>query len=65
MNDLAIERFYSNHEDTHHENDSEDILFDTNEINTEMADTNLSCWSSDRVKKLPAKYTMDMYVERK
>jgi len=69
MNDLAIERFCSNNnEDSGYETEcdnKEDILFDTTEIDTELADTNFSCWSNDRVRKMPAKYTMDMYVERK
>ena len=68
MNDLAIERFCSNNEDSGYETEcdnKEDILFDTTEMNSEFADTNFSCWSNDRVRRLPAKYTMDMYVERK
>lgn len=81
MNDLAIERFYTNKDNDDGDGErerereyetecdikqeSEDILFYSSEINTELADTNFSCWSSDRVNKLPAKYTMDMYVERK
>jgi len=71
MNDLAIERFYSEPEcsdlcdntpDSHeieYEETNDNVAADSNEL------VSSSCWSNDKVSKQPSKYTMDMYVKRK
>ena len=75
MNDLAIERFYEESE-PEIEPDPDNILCGESEEHPfsyeqdmEFEEThenpNSSCWSNDKVSKLPSKYTMDMYVKRK
>ena len=73
MNDLAIERFYTDEGECEGEcEDKDDIEYEENnstvcqeDDSVQQAAIGFSCWSNDKVKKLPTKYTMDRFVKRK
>lgn len=73
MNDLAIERFYTDESlvenegecENENENEHECEYEENNSTVCQQEAIGFSCWSNDKVKKLPTKYTMDMFVKRK